>query len=86
MRCSVQLLTNPTLLFCDEPTTGLDSFSAQRLVQMMNEMASEGSTVLCCIHQPSSEIIAMFHQLILIADGRTAFIGNTKSALEFFSR
>jgi ABC-type multidrug transport system ATPase subunit len=82
----VQLLTNPPLLFCDEPTTGLDSFSAQTLVRQMGKMASAGRTVLCTIHQPSSEIFDMFHQLILIADGRIAFIGSAKAALEFFSR
>jgi ABC-type multidrug transport system ATPase subunit len=80
------LLTDPPLLFCDEPTTGLDSFSAQKLVEKMKEMAHQGRTVVCTIHQPSSEVFDLFNQLILIADGRIAFIGNTKSALEFFSK
>ncbi|PSN52318.1 Protein scarlet [Blattella germanica] len=81
-----KLLTNPPLLFCDEPTTGLDSFSAQQIVKKMKQMASEGRTILCTIHQPSSELFGMFHQLILVADGRIAFVGDTDSALEFFSR
>ncbi|KAJ9597850.1 hypothetical protein L9F63_011292, partial [Diploptera punctata] len=81
---ATELLTNPPLLFCDEPTTGLDSFSAQKLVAKMKQMAFEGRTILCTIHQPSSELFDMFHQLILVANGRIAFIGNKKSALEFF--
>jgi ABC-type multidrug transport system ATPase subunit len=52
----------------------------------MSQMASEGRTLLCTIHQPSAEIFDLFHQLILIADGRIVFIGDAKSALEFFSR
>lgn len=80
------MLTNPPLLFCDEPTTGLDSYSAQTLVHFMKLMASHGKTVLCTIHQPSSELFDMFHQLILVSEGRIAFIGDTKSALKFFDR
>jgi ABC-type multidrug transport system ATPase subunit len=77
---------DPPLLFCDEPTTGLDSFSAHKLVEKMKQMAYQGRTIMCTIHQPSSDVFDMFHELILIADGRIAFIGDTKSALEFFSK
>jgi ABC-type multidrug transport system ATPase subunit len=73
-------------MFCDEPTTGLDSFSARELVDKMKDMSRDGRTILCTIHQPSSEVLNMFSHLILLADGRIAFIGNTKSALEFFSK
>jgi ABC-type multidrug transport system ATPase subunit len=83
--CS-QLLTDPALLFCDEPTTGLDSFSAQKIVNMMETMATQGKTVLCTIHQPSSEVFSLFHELILLVDGRIAFMGSSENALKFFSR
>ncbi|PNF34870.1 Protein scarlet, partial [Cryptotermes secundus] len=83
---ATELMTNPPLLFCDEPTTGLDSFSAQKLVEKMKEMTRGGRTIVCTIHQPSSEVFNMFNQLIILADGRIAFIGSTKLALEFFSK
>ncbi|XP_077283935.1 ATP-binding cassette transporter scarlet [Arctopsyche grandis] len=81
---ATELLTNPMILFCDEPTTGLDSFSAQKLVKLMNKMAAQGRTIVCTIHQPSSELFAMFDQIILIADGRIGFSGTSKSAVQFF--
>lgn len=81
---ATELLTDPPLLFCDEPTTGLDSYSAQKLVSIMNAMASTGRTIVCTIHQPSSQIFNMFSQVILLADGRIAFMGSTPSAIEFF--
>ncbi|KAK4875875.1 hypothetical protein RN001_012297 [Aquatica leii] len=82
---ATELLTDPQLLFCDEPTTGLDSYSAQKIVAMMNLMATSGKTIVCTIHQPSSEVFAMFSQLILLADGRIAYMGSTANALKFFN-
>jgi ABC-type multidrug transport system ATPase subunit len=55
-------------------------------VEKMKQMARQGRTILCTIHQPSSELFDMFRQFILMADGRIAFIGNAKSALEFFRK
>ena len=81
-----QVLTDPPILFCDEPTTGLDSFSAMSIIKLMKEMSSRGKIVLCTIHQPSSELFAMFQQIILLSDGRIIFIGETKYALEFFQK
>lgn len=52
----------------------------------MNIMASSGKTILCTIHQPSSDIFAMFSQFILMAEGRIAFIGSAGSALDFFEK
>jgi ATP-binding cassette, subfamily G (WHITE), eye pigment precursor transporter len=81
-----ELLTDPPLLFCDEPTTGLDSFSAQKIVHMMSNMASQGKTIVCTIHQPSSELFSQFHELILLVDGRIAFMGAPNNAVTFFER
>nr|CAD7404222.1 unnamed protein product [Timema cristinae] len=81
---ATEMLTDPPLLFCDEPTTGLDSYSAQKLVCMMKLMASKGKTVLCTIHQPSSNIFNMFNQFILVAEGRIAYFGFKETALTFF--
>ncbi|KAJ3643838.1 hypothetical protein Zmor_026524 [Zophobas morio] len=83
---ATELLTDPPILFCDEPTTGLDSFSAQKIVSMMNTMAASGKTILCTIHQPSSDIFNMFSQLILMTEGRIAFMGSAASALDFFEK
>ncbi|KAH3812046.1 hypothetical protein DPMN_140467 [Dreissena polymorpha] len=58
----MQFLTNPPLLFCDEPTSGLDSFMAENIVQTLQQTARRGKTVICTIHQPSSEVFALFDQ------------------------
>lgn len=81
-----QLLTDPKILFLDEPTTGQDSHSANSLVFQLKSFAAQGRTVLCTIHQPSSAIFNSFDRIILIAEGRVAFAGGTERALEFFAR
>ncbi|XP_050304977.1 protein scarlet isoform X2 [Anthonomus grandis grandis] len=81
---ATELLTDPPILFCDEPTTGLDSYSAQKLVSIMSKMSMTGKTILCTIHQPSQAVFEMFTQLILVADGRIAYMGNRAEATDFF--
>ena len=55
-----QMITNPSLLFCDEPTSGLDSYMAQNVVLVLKDLAARGHSVVCVIHQPSSEVFALF--------------------------
>ncbi|XP_052773368.1 protein white-like [Mya arenaria] len=81
-----EFLTNPPLLFCDEPTSGLDSFMAENIVQTLKGMAEKGKTIVCTIHQPSSEVFALFDHLLLMAEGRVAFMGEMNHALEVFKR
>ncbi|XP_047504405.1 protein scarlet [Pieris napi] len=81
---ATELLTDPGLLFCDEPTTGLDSSSAQKLMTLLRASAVQGKTVICTIHQPSSELMALFDKLVLLAEGRVAYAGNASGALGFF--
>ncbi len=58
-----EIITNPGLLFCDEPTSGLDSFMAMSIVDSMKSLAQSGKTIICTIHQPSSEIFEKFDRL-----------------------
>lgn len=82
---ATELLTQPAILFCDEPTTGLDSYNAQKLVETLQELAAIRNTaILCTIHQPSSALFAMFDQVLLLAEGRMAFFGDPDDAIEFF--
>ncbi|KAL1398876.1 hypothetical protein pipiens_008614 [Culex pipiens pipiens] len=83
---ATELLTKPTILFCDEPTTGLDSFSAQNLVSTLQLLAKRGTAIICTIHQPSSQLFSMFDQVMLLADGRVAYAGKPNDALGFFEQ
>lgn len=58
-----ELLNNPPLLFCDEPTTGLDSFMAESVVNVMRNLVKAGRTIICTIHQPSSIVYRKFDKV-----------------------
>lgn len=81
-----ETLTDPHLLLCDEPTSGLDSFMAHSVLQVLKGMAMKGKTIILTIHQPSSELYCLFDKILLMAEGRVAFLGSPYQAAEFFSQ
>jgi len=46
----VELITDPQLIFLDEPTTGLDSFTAGQVMDLLRALANSGRTVISTIH------------------------------------
>ncbi|XP_043799072.1 ABC transporter G family member 3-like [Apis laboriosa] len=79
-----EVLTDPPLMFCDEPTSGLDSFMAHQVVSVLKTLAARGKTIVATLHQPSSELFALFDKILLMAEGRVAFMGTTSQACTFF--
>merc|ERR1719445_63730 len=80
-----EFLTNPAILFCDEPTSGLDSFMALSILNVPQCLARMGKTIICTIHQPSSQIFNKFDKLLLLAEGQTAYLGKASEAGQFFT-
>ena len=74
---AVELIMEPSLLFLDEPTTGLDSAGAIAVLTSMQLLAEgQGMTVVCTIHQPSAELALMFDNIILMMPGgQVAYFG-----------
>lgn len=81
-----ELITNPYVILLDEPTTGLDSVNALRVGQLLQDLAREDKrTVLCTIHSPSSELFAVFDDLLLLAKGNVVYHGPTLEAPAYFA-
>ena len=47
-------------------------------------LAARGKTIVATIHQPSSQVFEMFDRLMLLAEGRLAYLGPTSTAESFF--
>ncbi|EEP81993.1 conserved hypothetical protein [Uncinocarpus reesii 1704] len=80
----VQMLSNPSVLFCDEPTTGLDATSAFQVIRTLKQLARDGRTVIASIHAPRSEIWGLFDQVILLSRGSVLYSGPVDMALGHF--
>ncbi|KAG0243696.1 hypothetical protein BGW41_001569 [Actinomortierella wolfii] len=74
-----ELVTSPSILFLDEPTSGLDSYNAYNVIECLVTLARNyNRTVVCTIHQPRSNIFALFDQLVLLAKGHLVYSGETR--------
>jgi ATP-binding cassette subfamily G (WHITE) protein 2 len=83
---ALELVTNPSLIYADEPTTGLDSFAAISVVNTLLGLARRsGRTVIFTIHQPSSEIWDLLDSVLLLGRGRTIYYGPASQAVPHFS-
>ncbi|KAL5483571.1 SNQ2_6 [Sanghuangporus weigelae] len=66
----IELAAQPRLLlFLDEPTSGLDPQEALGIVALLRDLANHGQAILCSMHQPSSEILDHFDQLLVLHKG-----------------
>lgn len=80
---AVEMISSPGLIFCDEPTSSLDSAAAAVVIEKLRQMADQGKTVVCVIHQPSSAIFALFDDLLLISEGRQMYHGPVSEAKQY---
>ncbi|XP_064225166.1 broad substrate specificity ATP-binding cassette transporter ABCG2 isoform X2 [Aotus nancymaae] len=80
----MELITDPSILFLDEPTTGLDSSTANAVLLLLKRMSKQGRTIIFSIHQPRYSIFKLFDSLTLLASGRLMFHGPAQEALGYF--
>ncbi|XP_021281847.1 LOW QUALITY PROTEIN: ABC transporter G family member 15-like [Herrania umbratica] len=79
---SVEILTQPHVLFLDEPTSGLDSASALLVIQVLRNIAHDGRIVVCAIHHPRSDVFNLFDDLYLLSGGETVYFGDAQHAVK----
>lgn len=80
-----ELVTSPSILFLDEPTSGLDAYNAFNVIECLVTLAKTYKrTVIFTIHQPRSNIVALFDQLVLLANGKTVYSGEFSQCQAYF--
>ncbi|XP_011060248.1 PREDICTED: ATP-binding cassette sub-family G member 4-like [Acromyrmex echinatior] len=80
----VEMITKPSILLLDEPTSGLDSVTSNQLINMLHNMAKANCTVICVIHQPSSQMISLFDNIMVLNRGRCMYCGPKSEILNIY--
>ncbi|TWW79874.1 ATP-binding cassette sub-family G member 2 [Takifugu flavidus] len=81
----MELIIDPSVLFLDEPTTGLDASTANSVLLLLKRMAKNGRTIILSIHQPRYSIYRLFDSLTLLVNGKQVYHGPAQRALAYFS-
>ncbi|XP_032584281.1 ATP-binding cassette sub-family G member 4 isoform X3 [Drosophila mojavensis] len=80
----IELVTNPPIMFFDEPTSGLDSVATYQVMGYLQRLAHNGRIVVCVVHQPSSRLMQLFDDILVLAHGEVLFAGAQHEMLESF--
>lgn len=87
LNIALELIREPSILFVDEPTSGLSSRDSENVMDLLRELTLKGKLIFVVIHQPSSEIFKMFDDmLILDTGGYLIYSGNPVEAVMYFKR
>lgn len=80
---AVELLSDPNLLFLDEPASGLDPGTERNLMCSLREMADAGKTVILVTH--STLQLRLCDKIVFMGKGgKLCFYGSYEDALRFF--
>lgn len=87
LNIGLELIREPSVLFVDEPTSGLSSRDSENIMDLLKELSLKGKLVFVVIHQPSSDIFKMFDDLLILdTGGYPIYLGNPVDAIVYFKR
>ena len=87
LNIALELIREPSILYVDEPTSGLSSADSDMVMHLLKEQTIKGKLVIINIHQPSSDIYKLFDKLwILDKGGYPIYDGNPIDAIEYFKK
>ena len=85
LNIGLELIREPSVLFVDEPTSGLSSRDSENIMDLLKELALKGKLVFVVIHQPSSDIFKMFDKLMILdVGGFPIYYGNPVDSVIYF--
>ncbi len=85
LNIALELMREPSILFVDEPTSGLSSMDSEKVMLLLKRQVLKGKLVMCNIHQPSSDIFKLLDKLIIMdTGGKVIYFGNPIDAVVYF--
>ena len=87
LNIALELIREPSVLFVDEPTSGLSSRDSENVIDLLKELSRKGALIFVVIHQPSSDIYKIFDKMVILdSGGYLIFNGNPIEAITYFKR
>ena len=87
LNIALELIREPSILFVDEPTSGLSSRDSENVMDLLRELTLKGKLIFVVIHQPSSEIYKMFDKMVILdTGGYMIYYGNPVEAVMYFKK
>lgn len=87
LNIALELIREPSVLFVDEPTSGLSSRDSENIMDLLKELALKGKLIFAVIHQPSSDIFKIFDNLLILDQGGfPIYNGNPVDSIVYFKK
>lgn len=80
---ALEIIDDPSILFIDEPTTGLDSIAALQCLNLLKKLTSHGRAVVCSMHVPSTTMLNLFDFIFIISRGECVYQGSPSNMMSF---
>lgn len=83
---AIELLTDPMLLFLDEPTSPLDPQTIEDFLNILKKLSENGTTVIMVTHKP--EDLDYMDEVIFMADnngGKIVYYGDSTKYKDYFN-
>ena len=77
-----ELIAEPSLLFLDEATSGLDAGTEAKMMALFRRVADEGRCVVCITH--NIENVGLCDQVVVLVRGQLAYFGPPDELPAFF--
>ncbi|MBW6515782.1 MAG: ATP-binding cassette domain-containing protein [Candidatus Cloacimonetes bacterium] len=85
LNIALELLFEPTLIICDEPTTGLSSTDSEQIVDILKNYSDQGKIVIITIHQPNPNIFEKINKvLVMDMGGKPVYFGDCDEVFSYF--
>ena len=85
LNIALELIREPSILFVDEPTSGLSSRDSENVMDLLRKLSLKGKLIFVVIHQPSSDIYKIFDKVILLDEGGYMIqYGNPVDIISYF--
>jgi len=85
LNIALELIREPSILFIDEPTSGLSSADSEKIITLLKRQTIKGKLIIANMHQPSSDVFKMIDKLLVMDQGgRVIYYGHPIGAISYF--